>query len=362
MRAASEMPGAGDWWQKHLRRGLVCAGMLLVVSGPAAADPYAGVEARLSASVLTFHPGKPIRIRFMLQNTTDAPVTLAVPDTKPLAPGSLTELPAAHVFSGAGFGGLIIRGDYDRVWKETTGYVPPAEAPEMVLGAHTLIGREMDITEYYPALRNPGVYRLVWQPYGGVIISNQLTIEVATLKQAEIITDDGVMTMQFFYDLAPNHVANFIELARNLFYDQKTFHRIEPGYFIQGGCPNGDGTGIRTDGKKLVAEFSDFAVDRGTVCMARVESDPDSASCQFLIANTRIASWDGRYTVFGHLVGEESLRTLDKLMNQEIDPNTGRPKRRAFIRSVRIVDLPVMEQMTPVHGRGFAETDPKASN
>jgi cyclophilin family peptidyl-prolyl cis-trans isomerase len=330
--------------------------VLMVAAAPALGDPYRGVEARLSAPVTTVHPGKPVRVQFALFNNTDGTSRLTVPGADAVPAHDVVELPRSHIFSGEGFGGLTIRGDYDREWKDAFGYVPPAVAPELVLGPHTFVGQEIDLAEYFPALHVPGLYRIVWQPYGGLLTSNQLTIEIATLKQAEIITDDGAMTVQFLYDLAPNHVANFIELARNGFYDQKTFHRIEPGYFIQGGCPNGDGSGIRADGKKLKAEFSSHPIERGVVCMARLERDPDSASCQFLIVNTRVPNWDGKYTVFGRLIGDESERTLDKLMLREADQETGRPTRTIFIRSVRITDVPITEDVTSHRGGGLAET------
>ena len=91
---------------------------------------------------------------------------------------------------------------------------------------------------------------------------------------------------------------------------------------------------------KLQAEFSDQPVRRGTVCMARLEDAPDSASCQFLICNTRVPQWDGKYTVFGELVGDESLATLDKLMACPTTP-AGAPKKKLHLRAIRIVDAPM---------------------
>jgi peptidyl-prolyl cis-trans isomerase B (cyclophilin B) len=250
------------------------------------------------------------------------------------------------VFSGVGTSGLTIRGQYTRTLTEAAGYQQPKSAPEIVLGPHAVVGTTVDISALYPPMKVAGLYRVVWQPYGGLVTSNQLTIEVAALKHAIIMTDEGSMTVELKYKLAPRHVANFIELAKSDFYNQRTFHRVEPGYFIQGGCPKGDGTGIRLDGKKVNAEFSDYPVDRGTVCMARLESDPNSASCQFIIANTRLPDWDGRYGVFGQLVGEESYATLDRLMASPVDPRLGRPLRSVYIRAVRVVDAPLEDATT----------------
>jgi cyclophilin family peptidyl-prolyl cis-trans isomerase len=147
------------------------------------------------------------------------------------------------------------------------------------------------------------------------------------------------MMMRFFYEDAPSTVANFIELAKSGFYSSKVFHRIEPGYLIQGGCPRGDGTGIRLDGKRIPAEFNGRIMDKGRVAMALLNDDPDSASCQFFICNTRQKDWDGRYTVFGELVGEESFATLERLMNRDVDEQ-GRPLDPLYMRSVRIIDAP----------------------
>jgi cyclophilin family peptidyl-prolyl cis-trans isomerase len=150
------------------------------------------------------------------------------------------------------------------------------------------------------------------------------------------------MTVRFFYADAPKTVGNFIELAKSGFYDRTTFHRIEPGYLLQGGCPKGDGTGIRADGKRIPAEFNSRPVDKGTVAMALLEDEPDSASSQFFICNTRQKEWDGRYTVFGELVGEASYETLDRLMATPVDEH-GHPTRTLHVRSARIVDTPTGE-------------------
>jgi cyclophilin family peptidyl-prolyl cis-trans isomerase len=197
----------------------------------------------------------------------------------------------------------------------------------------------VEVTQYYPVLVTPGRFRLQWKPYDGLLSSNVLVVEIAPRKQAVIQTDEGEMAIQFYYEDAPDTVANFIELARSGFYNGLTFHRIGAGHFILGGDPAGDGTGIRPDGKKIPAEFSNRPQTRGTVDMALIEDDPDSASCQFFICNTRMPSWDGRYTAFGELVGEASFETLDKLMAAPTDKE-GHPKKSIFIRSIRIVNVP----------------------
>ena len=327
-------------------RGLAASLLFLLLLWPAGwargQDPDALV-ATLSTANQFIQIGHPIWVDFTITNTSDQPVELTVPGTTPLTSDGTVGLPLGHVFSGRGFAGLSIRGALGQAWEVAQGYHPPAEAQTLVLGPHASVGVGLDATEYYRVLRNPGRFTLQWHPYGGMLSSNELIVEVDTLKQALIQTDQGSMVVAFFYQDSPKHVANFIELARRGFYDNLTFHRSLPGYCIQGGCPNGDGTGIRPDGVKLKAELSSRSVERGTLCMARLEDDRDSASCQFLIANTRIPQWDGKYTVFGELVGADSLATLEKLMSVETSAD-GLPKQKLYTRSIRIVDAPAESQ------------------
>jgi len=317
---------------------LVAPVVLLAGSLPAGDEPLPIVASLSTANRYVF-PGRPVWVDFTVTNISDEAVELMVPETQALPMAGLVGLPLSHVFSGLGFSGLVIVGEHGRTWNAALGYQPPASAERLVLGPHASVGVGVDVTQYYRVLRGPGRYRLQWSPYGGVATSNDLVIEIATPKQAVIQTDAGTMTVRFFYAEAPGHIANFLDLARSGFYDGLSFHRVVPGYYLQGGCPVGDGTGIRPDGLKLEAEFSDRPVRRGTVCMARLEDDPDSASCQFLICNTRVPQWDGKYSVFGELADEQSLATLDKLMAA---PTTAAnvPKRRLAIRAIRIIGAP----------------------
>ena len=283
--------------------------------------------------------GEPIWVEFRIQNTSDEPVILFVPGTEPEIVEESMGLPLAHVFSGPAFGGLTIRGENDREWSVAEGYQPPGKAPVITLGPRASIGVTLDVRRYYAALRSRGTYRLSWAPYGASVSSNTLVVEVAPLRQATIVTDFGEMTIRFLYEETPHHIDNFIELAKSGFYSNLKFHHVEKGYYVQGGCPNGDGRGIRTDGVKLDAEFTDRPQTRGSVSMARVEGDANSASCQFFITNTRVPEWDGKYTIFGELVGDDSFATLDKLMALPADAS-GRFGKAPIIRAVRITDVP----------------------
>ena len=138
--------------------------------------------------------------------------------------------------------------------------------------------------------------------------------EVTTLTErarharVRIATDKGDIVFTFFPDDAPVHTAAFMKLAEEGFYDGLTFHRVEPGFVIQGGDPDGDGTG--GPGYRLKAEFSDRPHLRGTVAMAR-SSNPDSAGSQFYICLGDARFLDKNYTVFGQMT--EGFETLDAI-------------------------------------------------
>ena len=322
-----------------LRRSLVLA---LLVASPVAAQspaPIPGVRAHLRPRSYHVMIGRPVWVTFAIENTTDKPITLTVPGTEPEIPSPEMGLPLAHLFSGVAGSGVTVVTEQDRTWDTPVGYRVPDAAPILILGPHSSVGTSVDLREYFPSLRAPGKFRVSWQPYAGGVESDSILLTVATLKQAEIVTDDGTMTVRFFYEDTPHAVSNFIELAQSGFYNERLFHRVEPGYFIQGGCPHGDGTGIRPDGKRIPGEFNSHPHEKGSVSMALLDDDPDSASCQFFVCNTRQKDWDGRYTVFGQLVGDESLATLDRLMSVPVDEQH-RPRRTLYMRSVRIIDAP----------------------
>ncbi len=345
------------FWSNGLRRTVkvrpmvrVCLGniLILAVAAPAwASDDVQsasnGILAHLTTAKRHINVGAPIWVQFLIENASDEQVPLLVAGTEPQDDPDVQGLPLAHVFSGDAYSALTIQNEDQRTWTVATNYHPPARAPVVMLAEHASIGITLDVRRYYPALRSPGIYRLKWSPYGGVVESNVLMIRVAPLKQAEIITDFGEMKVRFFYDDAPNTVDNFIELAQKRFYDNLSFHRILSGFCIQGGCPNNDGTGIRPDGIKLESEISGRHQRRGMVSMSLLDDDLDSASCQFFITNTTVPEWDGKYTIFGELADEDSFATLDRLMATATD-QTGRPIDKVYIRSIRITDAPPDDQ------------------
>lgn len=133
-------------------------------------------------------------------------------------------------------------------------------------------------------------------------------VDRAKHERARISTIKGDLVFEFYPDDAPQHCAAFIKLTDAGFYDGLTFHRVEPGFVVQGGDPSGNGTG--GPGYKLQAEFNERPHVRGTVAMARA-GHPDSAGSQFYICLDDARFLDRQYTVFGQLVS--GFETLDNI-------------------------------------------------
>ena len=160
---------------------------------------------------------------------------------------------------------------------------------------------------------------------------------------AEIqVKDYGTMTVELDADTAPITVTNFVNLAKDGFYDNLTFHRIMDGFVIQGGDPNGDGTGGAD--QTIKGEFSSNGVEneishtRGTISMARAQ-DPDSASSQFFIVQEDSDYLDGNYAAFGHVTsGMEIVDQICKDVPVEDDNGTVKAENQPVIEKITITD------------------------
>ena len=153
-------------------------------------------------------------------------------------------------------------------------------------------------------------------------------------------TNLGEIDIAFFPDKAPGHVKNFETLAKKGFYDGTKFHRVIPGFMIQGGDPlskdndrSNDGTG--GPGYSIKAEFNEISHVRGIVSMAR-SNDPDSAGSQFFIVVKDSPFLDHKYTVFGKVI--KGMDVADKIVNlPRDDRDNPLPQNPAIIKSVKIV-------------------------
>ena len=152
-----------------------------------------------------------------------------------------------------------------------------------------------------------------------------------------IKTNFGNIEFSLLPDIAPETVRNFLQLAKSGFYNETLFHRVIPGFMIQGGDPNTKAPDKSTWGQggpgyNLKAEFNSRSHLRGIVSMARA-SDPDSAGSQFFIVTSDSTFLDRQYTVFGEVVG--GMEVADKIVNLPRDGNDC-PKQEAKMLEVTI--------------------------
>lgn len=157
-----------------------------------------------------------------------------------------------------------------------------------------------------------------------------------------IIKDYGTIKVELDADTAPITVTNFVNLAKDGFYDGLTFHRIISGFMIQGGDPEGNGTGGSEN--TIKGEFSENGVEnkishkRGVISMARSQ-DPDSASSQFFIMHQDSTYLDGQYAAFGEVT--EGIEIVDKICEDTpvTDSNgTVEKKNQPVIESIKVTD------------------------
>ena len=159
--------------------------------------------------------------------------------------------------------------------------------------------------------------------------------------RAIIHTNYGDMTVEFWPDVAPRTVDNFLKLSREKFYDGSAFHRVIKGFMIQGGCPNSKigargAPGTGGPGYMVKAEFNNRPHVKGVLSMAR-SSDPDSAGSQFFICHGDASFLNNKYTAFGKLVsGEEVLNKIANIRCVGMEGST--PTERVEISSVEIVE------------------------
>lgn len=156
--------------------------------------------------------------------------------------------------------------------------------------------------------------------------------------KAVIETKFGNIEIKFFPEVAPNHVNNFIELAKKGFYDGTAFHRVIPGFMIQGGDPNSKNPDKSTHGTggpgyTIKAEFNEKHHKRGTLSMARA-GHPDSAGSQFFICVADAPFLDRQYSAFGEVVS--GMEVADKIVSQPRDKRDN-PNERIEVK-VKIIE------------------------
>ncbi len=148
--------------------------------------------------------------------------------------------------------------------------------------------------------------------------------------------DGGVIKGELYEDIAPKSVANWEKLANEGFYDGLIFHRVIPGFMIQGGCP--EGTGMGGPGYTIEGEFTangfknDLKHERGVLSMARA-MDPNSAGSQFFIMTSTSPHLDGQYAAFGRVTS--GMEVADRIVNSKRD-RRDKPVIDQKIKSIRV--------------------------
>jgi cyclophilin family peptidyl-prolyl cis-trans isomerase len=152
------------------------------------------------------------------------------------------------------------------------------------------------------------------------------------MSQATLHTNAGPITIRFFDEDAPKTVENFRKLAGDGFYDDLTFHRVIPDFMIQGGCPEGTGTG--GPGYTFEDEINQHKIVRGALAMAN--SGPNTNGSQFFIVTTDAAPWlDGKHTVFGEVT--DGMDAVDAIEGTETGSGD-RPAQPQVIERVELGD------------------------
>lgn len=159
---------------------------------------------------------------------------------------------------------------------------------------------------------------------------------------AMYIENYGSIVMELYPDIAPNTVANFISLVKDGFYDNNTFHRLVPGFVLQGGDPTGTGTG--GPGYTIKGEFSEnnyennLKHEKGVISMARTSASNDTAGSQFFIMLDKSEYLDGQYAAFGKII--DGWSNIEKIVANEkvANENTGQLQKNLIIKKA-VIDL-----------------------
>ena len=173
---------------------------------------------------------------------------------------------------------------------------------------------------------------------GFMILKKESILWRFIMKVKISVIDFGDMIVELDEKSAPKTVENFLNLVDDKFYDGLTFHRVIPGFMIQGGCPIGNGTG--GPGYQIVGEFASNGIDnplrhtKGVISMARA-MDPNSAGSQFFLMHENSPHLDGDYAAFGKIV--EGLHIVDEIAKVETD-YMDKPIEKVVIETIRRVD------------------------
>ncbi len=239
--------------------------------------------------------------------------------------------------------GLSARGADGSVRAASERNAPGGAQQPLLLPSGASLSATIDIAPLFPDLfEQPGSVTLDFTAAG--VAATALLLDVRrdwSGYGARLETDLGPIDLEFFSAQAPATVANFLDLAEAGFYDGLTFHRVVKNFIVQGGCPNGDGSG---DGPRQLRLEAGRGEDsprhlRGTLSMAH-KADPNSGSCQFFLCHRDQPVLDGNYAAFGRITS--GLETLDAIAEVPCamvpggpDSGPSKPRQRLTILKIR---------------------------
>jgi peptidyl-prolyl cis-trans isomerase B (cyclophilin B) len=246
----------------------------------------------------------------------------------------------------------LVGSGYDRKGQWMTVPEPPA-AGAVELRAGESFSMEARVKFPEALTRQGGGLLVEWVGSGPLegLRSNQVTLTIRPDQNpvATLETSEGVIVFELWPDKAPNHVANFITLAKSGFYDGRIFHRVIPSFMIQTGSTVGSRAG--EPGYKIAAEINDAQFLKGTVGMARLDGQMDSADSQFFICVADTRALDSQYTAFGRVI--EGQEVADKISQAPRDPQKGdRPFNEVRLKRLTVstpagYTLPEVKKVTP---------------
>jgi cyclophilin family peptidyl-prolyl cis-trans isomerase len=213
----------------------------------------------------------------------------------------------------------------------------PGEKKTVTLDLASQLAGSADFELAWGDLPAKKVARLEPTPKG-LNFMDEAGMPAAELAKYRVLlrTNRGDILAEMWPDVAPNHVRNFLDLSYTGFYDGLTFHRVIPGFMIQGGDP--DGSGMGNGPRQINAEFNAKKHVRGVLSMAR-SSDPNSASCQFFVMHKDAPHLDNQYSAFGMVFS--GMDTVDKIVNAPAS-NT-RPNEPQVIQHAIVLKVPAAQ-------------------
>ena len=175
---------------------------------------------------------------------------------------------------------------------------------------------------------------LVWLAAGtmGVVMAATIACSKSTRPRARLETSMGTIVIELYRDEAPKTVENFIKLTKQGFYNGVTFHRVIPGFMIQGGDPTGTGTG--GPGYTFEDEVSPNLRHDGPGAVSMANRGPNTNGSQFFITLAATSWLDGKHTIFGHVV--EGQVVVERIVAVERDPKNDRPRKPVIMKQVTI--------------------------